>query len=103
MQFGGSKCVVITDLQLMREALVKNGDALSGRSSGLLNTIFSGGKFGIIARLASSELNNNFENFYLSKSKSVFDYSCITVMVHYGSTIVDSPCIRCAILVWVKM
>jgi hypothetical protein len=34
----------------MREALVKNADALSGRSSNLLNTIFAGGKYGIIAR-----------------------------------------------------
>ena len=50
MQLGGSRCVVLTDVELMREALVKNGDALSNRASNMLNTLFAGGKYGIIAR-----------------------------------------------------
>jgi hypothetical protein len=50
MQFGASRCIVLTDVNLIREALVKNGDALSGRGSNMLNTFFAGGKYGIIAR-----------------------------------------------------
>jgi len=50
MQFGSSRCVVITDVHLMREALVKNGEALSGRASNLLTTIFADGKYGLFAR-----------------------------------------------------
>jgi hypothetical protein len=50
MQFFGTRCVVLTDVHLIREALVKNGDALSGRTSSFLNTIFAGGKYGIVAR-----------------------------------------------------
>lgn len=85
IKFGGSACVVITDVHLIREALVKNGDALSGRASNFMRTALHTGKCGIIARFAAIEKRINLID--------------ILAMVNYGVTIVVSHSTRCVILV----
>ena len=44
----GTRAVVLTDAALIKEALVKNGDALSGRPDNFLTTVISGGNDGIV-------------------------------------------------------
>ena len=48
MTFAGVRCVVITDVNVYREALFTHGDAFTGRPGDLLSTLFPGGKFGIL-------------------------------------------------------
>jgi hypothetical protein len=79
----GHRMIVLTDIHIIREALVQNADAFAGRPNYLSLTLFSRGNNGIVSRLTN--LFNTFK--------------CLLVMVNCGKRIAVLHCTHCAILV----